>query len=299
MIAIPRANGEMRSCRSHVSTDAERGGEQRRDPRTRAAARAGRRARRATARRPRAARTSRTRSAAGRPRAGGRRAGAARRAPGRRSASARARAGARRHRRAPRRGAARNAATLAARQTRDHEERVGVVDRLASDRCTLPRGCLRGRRRHGSAPDFELAERRRRDGAASPSLRGKPGRPLLLSQGQHVRLHDAGLRDPRRLERVRARRARSCSASRPTGSPRTRSSRTTSSLPFTLLADPDHAVAEAYGVWQEKSRYGRTYMGIVRSTFVIGAGRDVVKAMRNVKPATHADDVLAALASAA
>ena len=67
-------------------------------------------------------------------------------------------------------------------------------------------------------------------------------------------------------------------------------------LPFTLLADPDHSVAEVYGVWQEKSRYGRTYMGIVRSTFVIGPDGTVVKAMRNVKPETHADDVLAVLA---
>ena len=68
-------------------------------------------------------------------------------------------------------------------------------------------------------------------------------------------------------------------------------------LPFKLLADPDHAVAEAYGVWAQKSRYGRTYMGIVRSTFVIGADGNVVKATRNVQPATHADDVLAILAA--
>jgi peroxiredoxin Q/BCP len=70
-------------------------------------------------------------------------------------------------------------------------------------------------------------------------------------------------------------------------------------LPFTLLADPDHGVADAYGVWQEKSRQGRTYFGIVRSTFVIGPDGKVVKAMRNVAPATHADDVLAVLASRA
>jgi peroxiredoxin Q/BCP len=70
-------------------------------------------------------------------------------------------------------------------------------------------------------------------------------------------------------------------------------------LPFTLLADPDHKVAEAYGVWAEKSRYGRTYMGIVRSTFVIGPDGTVEKVMRNVKPATHADDVLAVLSAAA
>ena len=66
-------------------------------------------------------------------------------------------------------------------------------------------------------------------------------------------------------------------------------------LPFTLLADPDHTVAETYGVWQQKSRYGRTYMGIVRSTFVIDADGNVVKALRNVKPATHTDAVLAVI----
>jgi thioredoxin-dependent peroxiredoxin len=70
-------------------------------------------------------------------------------------------------------------------------------------------------------------------------------------------------------------------------------------LPFTLLADPDHKVAESYGVWAEKSRSGRTYMGIVRSTFVIGPDGTVEKEMRNVKPATHADDVLAVLGAAA
>jgi peroxiredoxin Q/BCP len=68
-------------------------------------------------------------------------------------------------------------------------------------------------------------------------------------------------------------------------------------LPFTLLADADHAVAEQYGVWGEKSYAGRTYMGVNRSTFVIAADGTVAKVMHNVKPATHADDVLAALGS--
>ena len=67
-------------------------------------------------------------------------------------------------------------------------------------------------------------------------------------------------------------------------------------LPFNLLADPDHRTAEAYGVWVEKTNYGKTYMGIERSTFVIGADGNVVKVMRKVQPATHADDVLAVLA---
>ena len=66
-------------------------------------------------------------------------------------------------------------------------------------------------------------------------------------------------------------------------------------LPFTLLADPDHAVAEEYGVWGEKKYMGRTYLGVSRSTFVIGEDGTVKKVLHKVKPATHADDVLAVL----
>ena len=69
-------------------------------------------------------------------------------------------------------------------------------------------------------------------------------------------------------------------------------------LPFTLLADPEHELAERYGVWGEKKYMGKSYMGINRTTFVIGADGTVVTVMENVKPLTHADDVLAALASA-
>ena len=67
-------------------------------------------------------------------------------------------------------------------------------------------------------------------------------------------------------------------------------------LPFTLLADPDHAVSEQYGAWGEKNYQGRSYVGVKRSTFVIDADGTVAKVMHDVKPATHADDVLAALA---
>ncbi len=66
-------------------------------------------------------------------------------------------------------------------------------------------------------------------------------------------------------------------------------------LPFTLLADPDHAVADAYGVWVEKRNYGKTYWGLERSTFVIDADGNVAKIMRRVNPDTHADEVLAVL----
>jgi peroxiredoxin Q/BCP len=67
-------------------------------------------------------------------------------------------------------------------------------------------------------------------------------------------------------------------------------------LPFTLLADTDHSVAEDYGVWGEKSFAGKKYMGVSRSTFVIDADGNVKKVFENVKPATHAEEVLNALA---
>jgi peroxiredoxin Q/BCP len=66
-------------------------------------------------------------------------------------------------------------------------------------------------------------------------------------------------------------------------------------LPFPLLADPEHEVAERYGVWVEKTSYGKTSMGIKRSTFVIDAEGNVAKAMLGVSPDGHADKVLAAI----
>ena len=68
-------------------------------------------------------------------------------------------------------------------------------------------------------------------------------------------------------------------------------------LPFTLLSDPGHVLAERYGVWVEKKYRGRTYMGVQRSTFVIGPDGVVKGVLLNVRPATHADDVLAVLAA--
>ena len=63
-------------------------------------------------------------------------------------------------------------------------------------------------------------------------------------------------------------------------------------LPFTLLSDPEHEAAEAYGVWVEKSMYGRTYMGVQRSTFVIGPGGVLAQALYKVKPKGHAASLL-------
>jgi peroxiredoxin Q/BCP len=68
-------------------------------------------------------------------------------------------------------------------------------------------------------------------------------------------------------------------------------------LGFPLLADEDHSVAEAYGVWVEKSMYGRKYMGNERTTFVIASDGSVRDVFRSVKPAEHDELVLGALAS--
>jgi peroxiredoxin Q/BCP len=65
-------------------------------------------------------------------------------------------------------------------------------------------------------------------------------------------------------------------------------------LPFDLLADTDKKIVEKYGVWGEKSMYGRTYMGTLRKTFLIGEDGKIVKIFDKVKVAEHADEVLAA-----
>jgi peroxiredoxin Q/BCP len=64
---------------------------------------------------------------------------------------------------------------------------------------------------------------------------------------------------------------------------------------FPLISDPDRALCEAFGVWVEKSMYGRKYMGVERSTFLVGADGRVERAWRKVKPSGHAAEVLAAL----
>jgi peroxiredoxin Q/BCP len=66
-------------------------------------------------------------------------------------------------------------------------------------------------------------------------------------------------------------------------------------LPFTLVADTDHAVAERYGVWAEKSMYGRKYWGVVRSTFLIDAKGRIARIFAKVKPEGHAAEVAEAV----
>ncbi len=66
-------------------------------------------------------------------------------------------------------------------------------------------------------------------------------------------------------------------------------------LPFRLLADEDHAVSEAYGVWGEKSMFGKKYMGVERTTFLVDADGLVARIFRKVRPEGHAEEVLETL----
>ena len=66
-------------------------------------------------------------------------------------------------------------------------------------------------------------------------------------------------------------------------------------LPFPLLSDPDYEVAELYGAWDEKKMYGRTYMGIIRSTYIIDDKGFIVKVFPRVRPKKHSEEVLAVL----
>jgi peroxiredoxin Q/BCP len=69
-------------------------------------------------------------------------------------------------------------------------------------------------------------------------------------------------------------------------------------LPFTLLADEDHAVADSYGSWVEKQNYGRTYWGVARNSFLVGPDGRIATVWTKVKPEDHAAEVLTALRDA-
>jgi thioredoxin-dependent peroxiredoxin len=83
----------------------------------------------------------------------------------------------------------------------------------------------------------------------------------------------------------------------PQGAKSKRAFREKFGLPFTLLADEDHAVAEAYGSWVEKVNYGKTYMGVARTTFLVGPDGRIARTWPKVKPEGHAAEVIAALDS--
>jgi peroxiredoxin Q/BCP len=81
----------------------------------------------------------------------------------------------------------------------------------------------------------------------------------------------------------------------PQGAASKRAFREKFGLPFTLLADEDHAVADAYGTWVEKENYGRTYWGVARRTFLVDPDGRIAREWPRVKPEGHAAEVLAAL----
>jgi thioredoxin-dependent peroxiredoxin len=70
-------------------------------------------------------------------------------------------------------------------------------------------------------------------------------------------------------------------------------------IPFTLVADPSHVALEAYGVWGEREYNGNKYMGILRTTFLIGPNGSIERVWESVKPTGHAEEVLDALRTAA
>ena len=84
----------------------------------------------------------------------------------------------------------------------------------------------------------------------------------------------------------------------PQGAPSKKAFREKFGLPFILLADVDHAVAEAYGSWVEKQNYGKSYMGVARTTFLVDPEGRIARTWPKVKPEGHAAEVIAALDAA-
>jgi thioredoxin-dependent peroxiredoxin len=145
-----------------------------------------------------------------------------------------------------------------------------------------------------SAPDFELPDQDGRQVTLS-GLRGKPvvvyfypkaDTPGCTTQACGVRDHNA---DYARLGAV-------VLGISPDPVAKVKRFHDKQGLNFTLLADEDHAVADRYGVWVQKSMYGRTYFGNERTTFVVDPDGSVTAVLRKVKPAEHDELVLAALA---
>jgi thioredoxin-dependent peroxiredoxin len=147
------------------------------------------------------------------------------------------------------------------------------------------------------APDFTLEGVRGQDETIRVSLADLRGRPVVLyfypkDDTPGCTTQACGVRDE--WESFRAAGAEVLGIS-PDDVESHRAFADKYDLPFTLLADPDHAVAEAYGVWKEKSMYGRKFWGIERSTFVIDGDGRIEAVFRRVKPAHHADQVLEVL----
>jgi peroxiredoxin Q/BCP len=144
-----------------------------------------------------------------------------------------------------------------------------------------------------TAPDFTLLDQH----GEAVTLSKLRGRPVVLyfypkADTPGCTTQACGIRDHRHdYERLGA----SVLGVSPDPVERVRKFEEKHSLGFTLLADPAHEVAEAYGVWVKKQMYGKEYMGVQRSTFIIAPGGTVARVFEKVQPKTHDDVVLEAL----
>lgn len=143
------------------------------------------------------------------------------------------------------------------------------------------------------APEFTLPA----DDGSAVSLKGLRGRPVVLyfypkDDTSGCTAEACEFRDSwKAVQRAGA----VVLGVSPDGVPSHRKFKAKYQLPFPLLADTDHSVAEAYGAWGEKSMYGRKYFGILRTTFLIDGEGKVARIFEKVKPKGHAAEVLAAL----
>ena len=136
------------------------------------------------------------------------------------------------------------------------------------------------------APAFALARPVGDEGEAR-GFQGPQGARVLLPQGGHPGLHHPGLRPARHPRRIGDTAVLGISPDPPAKQAKFDQKY---GLGFPLLADEDHAVAEAYGVWAEKSMYGRKYMGIVRSAFLIDEKGKLAEVWYKISPEGHAEE---------
>ena len=137
------------------------------------------------------------------------------------------------------------------------------------------------------APAFTLLDQ---DGneVEAVHVQGPQGARLLLPEGRHARLHDAGVRAARHRSATSA--TPSCSASAPTSRPSSSSSTRSTASASRCCPTPTTPSAEAFGVWGEKTMYGKKYMGIVRSAFLIDEKGKIAEAWYKISPARHAEE---------